>query len=65
MWTEAHDPMKSIEMEISFNLEMASAGGNILVAYTAFVVSGREQHQVVRTIRFTIRFLVGISAPLD
>jgi hypothetical protein len=52
VWTEAHDPMKTEDMEMTSQVEMASAKDTFLVAYTAFVVSGREQHQVVRTIRF-------------
>jgi len=51
-WTEAHAPGASAELEMTLNVEMEARQGMVHVAYSAFIVEGRRQHQVVRTIRF-------------
>ena len=51
-WTEAHEPLKSPEMEMVSHVELSTMQDIFVVAYTAFVVVGREQRQVVRIIRF-------------
>jgi len=55
VWAEAHDPMESPELEVASHVELASAQNNFAVAYTAFVVAGREQHQVVKLVRFRVQ----------
>lgn len=52
VWTEAHEPAKTPDLEMVFNVELASAQDVFVAAYTAFVVADREQRQVVRTIKF-------------
>lgn len=52
VWVSAHDPLKSPELELVSQVELASAQDVFVVAYTAFVVVGREQREVVRTVRF-------------
>jgi hypothetical protein len=52
VWTEAHDPLTSPELEIVSHVELTSAQDTFVTAYTAFVVAGREQREVVRAVRF-------------
>ena len=52
-WTETHDPQTSPELEMVSRLELVAAQDVFVAAYTAFVVAGREQRTVVRTLRFT------------
>lgn len=54
MWTEAHDPLASPELEMVSQVELASTQDVFVAAYTAFVVVGREQREVVRAIRFIV-----------
>lgn len=52
-WLEVHNPLKSNELEMVSRVELISMQDIFVVAYTAFVVSGRQQREVVRTIRFS------------
>jgi hypothetical protein len=52
VWTEWHEPEKSSDLEMTSNVELVSTQDIFVAAYTAFVVAGRRQRQVVRTIRF-------------
>lgn len=52
VWAEAHDPSASPELEMVSNVELTSAQDVFVTAYTAFVVVGREQREVVRAVRF-------------
>jgi hypothetical protein len=52
VWTEAHEPRKLPDLEMASYVELASRGDIFVTAYTAFVVAGREQRQVIRVIRF-------------
>ncbi len=52
IWSDLNEPTKSTEMELVSHVELASVKDNFVAAYTAFVVVGREQRQVVRVIRF-------------
>lgn len=51
-WTEAHNPLSSSELEMTSRVEMATTQDIFIVAYTAFVVIGREQREMVRALRF-------------
>jgi hypothetical protein len=51
-WAQTQDPMKSPELEMVSNLDLVSMKDIFITAYTAFIVVGREQHEVVRVIRF-------------
>jgi hypothetical protein len=53
VWTDTHDPLTSPELEMVSHVELVAAQDVFVAAYTAFVVSGREQRTVVRTLRFT------------
>jgi len=53
IWTEWQDPRTSSDMEMASHVELASDGKTFVVAYTAFIVKGREQREVVRSLRFT------------
>jgi hypothetical protein len=52
VWVEAHDPLTSPDLEVVSHMELASAQDVFVTAYTAFVVNGREQREVVRAVRF-------------
>lgn len=52
VWTETRTPLTSPELEIVSHVELAATQDIFVTAYTAFVVAGREQREVVRTIRF-------------
>ena len=52
VWVEAHDPLTSPDLEMVSRVELASSQDVFVTAYTAFVVNGREQREVVRAVRF-------------
>jgi hypothetical protein len=54
VWTEVHEPQKSAELEIVNYVTLAARKDTFVAAYSAYVVVGREQRKVVRTIRFTV-----------
>lgn len=52
VWTVAHEPQSSPELEMVSHVELSSIRDIFVATYTAFVVVGREQREVVRLIRF-------------
>jgi hypothetical protein len=55
VWTEIHDIRNSTDPESVLEVGLAALQDNFVVAYTAFVVEGRQQRQVVRVIRFSAK----------
>lgn len=53
VWTEEHPPLKSTELEMVSQVQLVFSKDVFVTAYSAFIVVGREQREVVRTVRFT------------
>ena len=54
IWTYAHDPESSSELEMVNHVDLDWMKDDFVVTYGAFVVVGREQREVVRAVRFKI-----------
>ena len=55
MWTDTVDPSASPEMEMTNHVELTASRDACAVAYSAFVVVGREQRRMVRTFQFPVK----------
>jgi hypothetical protein len=54
IWTYAHDPESSSELEMVDHVDLDWMKDDFVVTYGAYVVVGREQREVVRAVRFKI-----------
>ncbi|PKG95942.1 hypothetical protein [Paraglaciecola sp. MB-3u-78] len=52
VWTYSRNPTDTTELEIVKDVRFSSQGNKFFIAYSAFVLAGRTQKEVIRILRF-------------